>query len=122
MSIVTITSQVTSSNTKTFTNKKGEEQLILNVMILKGIKDADVKPIYAKAFLPTYIEIGDIVTVSGEIKVTQSGKYVNYDFNFPTVSKAFIDDGQDFGSQQQAEADLFGETEQVDVADDDLPF
>lgn len=122
MSIVTITTQVNSNNTKTFTNNKGQEQLILNTMIIKGIKEADVKPIYGKAFLPPFIQLGDVVTVSGEIKVTQSGQYVNYDFNFPTVSKVFIDGGNTFGSQQQAEADLFGGAEQIVVADDEMPF
>lgn len=126
MSIITITAQVTEDNTRTFTNKKGQEQLILNTQILPKVKDTDIKAVYGSAFLPPFIKYGDIVTVSGEV---QSGSYTNkqgetvaqYNFSFPTVSRAYIE-ADSFGSQEQAQADLFGNTQTVEVADDDLPF
>lgn len=126
MSIITITAQVTEDNTRTFTNKKGQEQLILNTQILPKVKDTDIKAVYGSAFLPTFIKYGDIVTVSGEV---QSGSYTNkqgeevaqYNFSFPTVSRAYIE-VDSFGSQEQAQTDLFGDSQPMDVQEDDLPF
>lgn len=126
MSIITITAQVTEQNTRTFTNKKGEEQLILNTQILPKVKDTDIKAVYGSAFLPPFIKYGDVVTVSGEV---QAGSYTNkqgekvaqYNFSFPTVSRAYIE-ADSFGSQADAQADLFGSSQPMDVQDDDLPF
>lgn len=126
MSIITITAQVTEDNTRTFTNKKGQEQLILNTQILPKVKDTDIKAVYGSAFLPPFIKYGDIVTVSGEV---QAGSYTNkqgeevaqYNFNFPTVSRAYVV-ADEFGSQADAQADLFGSSQPMDVTDDDLPF
>lgn len=126
MSIITITAQVTEQNTRTFTNKKGQEQLILNTQILPKVKDTEIKAVYGSAFLPPFIKYGDIVTVSGEV---QSGSYTNkqgeevaqYNFSFPTVSRAYIV-ADEFGSQADAQADLFGSSQPMNVQDDDLPF
>lgn len=124
-----ITEQVTSRNTtkkdgtpNTYTSKNGETGLIINVMVLKGIKDTDVKPIYAKAFLPPFIKVGDIVTIYGDIDPSQSGNFVNYNFKFPTITKAYIANGDNGQAQKQAKQDLFNGSEPMEVEDEDLPF
>lgn len=122
-----ITEQVTERNTtkkdgtpNTYTTKKGETGLIINAMILKGIKDTDVKPIFAKAFLPSFVKIGDVVTIYGDVEPEQNGKYLNYNFIFPTVKKVFISDND--SSKAQAKQDLFGSSEPIKVNTEDLPF
>lgn len=122
-----ITEQVTERNTtkkdgtpNTYTTKKGETGLIINVMVLKGIKDTDVKPIFAKAFLPSFVKVGDIVTIYGDIEPEQNGNYVNYNFKFPDVKKAYIAGVN--SSQSQAKQDLFGNSEPIGVDESDLPF
>ena len=126
MAITTITAHLTEKNTKSFTNKKTQkEQLILNTVILNGDKEKGIKPIYGTAFLPPFIKLGDIVTVSGETKadtyINSNGETVNkYDFNFPTVTKVYVEGGN--LAQEKAKQDLFGGAEPIEVNTDDLPF
>ena len=128
MAITTITAHLTEKNTKSFTNKKTQkEQLILNTVILNGDKEKGVKPIYGTAFLPPFIKLGDIVTVSGETKAdtytNNNGETINkYDFNFPTVTKVYVEGGNGAQAQSQAKQDLFGSSEPMDVQEEDLPF
>lgn len=118
MSIITATAQLTEKNTRTVNTKNGET-LTISVPMFEKEKGSQVKVPYATAFLPSFVKIGDIVTVSGRVQAKESGEYVNYNFVFPTVEKVFMADGA--APSQAAPAD-FGRTEELDIADDDLPF
>ena len=83
-------------------------------------KGSNVKVAYGSAFLPDFIQLGDIVTVSGRVQAKESGEYVNYNFFFPTVEKVFI--SNDNSSQSQAKQDLFGKSEPIEVDESELPF
>ena len=128
MSITTITAKVTEKNTRPFTNKNGQEQLILNTQILEGNKKEEIQAIYGSAFLPPFIKIGDVVTVSGRTKASKFQKQdgtsgVSYNFEFPTVVPVYMGEGGTPQSTQgQAPADEFGQTEAFEITDDDLPF
>lgn len=128
MSITTITAQVTEKNTRPFTNKKGQEQLILNTQILEGNKQEEIPAVYGSAFLPSFIKIGDVVTVSGRTKASKFQKQdgtigVSYNFEFPTVMPVYMGEGGATQSKQgQVPADGFGRTQEVEMTDDDLPF
>lgn len=118
MSVITATVQLNEKNTRTVNTKNGET-LIASVPLFGKEKGADVKIPYGSAFMPTFIKIGDVVTISGRVEAKQSGEYVNYNFLFPTVEKVYVDGVQkDFGGTP--DGDLFGETSEV--ADIDLPF
>lgn len=128
MSITTITAQVTEKNTRPFTNKNGQEQLILNTQILEGNKKEEIPAIYGSAFLPPYIKIGDVVTVSGRTKASKFQKQdgtsgVSYNFDFPVVMPVYMGEGGATKStQEQVPTDGFGRTQEVEVSEDDLPF
>lgn len=120
MAITTITTQVNEKNTKSYTNKKGEQALILNTQVMAGNKEQDVKAVYGSVFLPPFIQLGDVVTVSGEVKPTKSGDFVNYNFNFPTIQKVFTDNSNQ--KQAAAKQDLFGGQPTQEIEVEDLPF
>lgn len=128
MSITTITAKVTEKNTRPFTNKNGQEQLILNTQILEGNKQEDIPAVYGSVFLPAFIKIGDVVTVSGRTKASKFQKQdgtsgVSYNFEFPTVMPVYIGEaGVTKLSQGQVPASGFGRTQEVDVSEEDLPF
>lgn len=70
-------------------------------------------------FLPDFVNFGDTITVSGQIKVQEYNGKPQYNFSFPTIDKL-----QTFDNNAQPTnntADLFGGTE-VDISDDALPF
>ena len=94
--------------------------LCLLVPLFEKEKGSNVKVAYGSAFLPDFIQLGDIVTVSGRVQAKESGEYVNYNFVFPTVEKVFIPN--DNSSQSQAKQDLFGKSEPIEVDESDLPF
>lgn len=50
-------------------------------------KGSNVKVAYGSAFLPDFIQLGDIVTISGRVQAKESGEYVNYNFVFPQLEK-----------------------------------
>ena len=83
MAIITVTTEVTETNTRTVNTAKGESKVI-SVPI---IKDKEDKFIYASAFLPPFIELNNTVTITGTIQRKQDGEYINYNFNFPTVER-----------------------------------
>lgn len=125
MSITTITAQVTEKNTRPFTNKNGQEQLILNTQILEGNKKEEIPAVYGSAFLPSFIKIGDVVTVSGRTKASKFQKQdgtsgVSYNFEFPTVMPVYMGEGG--ATKSTVPADGFGRTQEVEMTDDDLPF
>lgn len=128
MSITTITAKVTEKNTRPFTNKNGQEQLILNTQILEGNKQDDIPAVYGSAFLPPFIKIGDVVTVSGRTKATKFQKQdgtsgVSYNFEFPTVMPVYIgESGATKSTQSKVPAEGFGRTSDFDVSEEDLPF
>ena len=127
MSITTITAKVTEKNTRTFTNKNGQEQLILNAQILEGNKKEEIPAVYGSAFLPVFVKIGDVVTVSGRTKASKFQKQdgtsgVSYNFEFPTVMPVYMGNGATQSTQGQVPADGFGRTQEVEMTDDDLPF
>ena len=129
MAITTVTAHLTEKNTKSFINKKTEkEQLILNTIILNGDKEKGVNHIYGTAFLPPFIKLGDIVTVSGETKAdtytNKNGEIVNkYDFSFPTVTKVYVDS---INSGEKTYPDFkkesFNGSESFEITEEDLPF
>lgn len=129
MAIITVTAHLTEKNTKSFINKKTEkEQLILNTIILNGDKEKGIKPVYGTAFLPPFIKLGDIVTVSGETKadtyVNKNGETVNkYDFSFPTVTKVYVD-GKNNGEKAYPDfkKETFDGSEPFEINDEELPF
>lgn len=122
MATITTTVQVTKDNTREVTNKKGELVKVVNALILKGNKEAGIKGIYGSAFLPPYVENGDVVTISGATEATKSGEYINYNFKFPTVDKAFIEKGSlGASSTNTVVSDDFGGSP-MDISEDDLPF
>ena len=106
----------------------GQEQLILNTQILEGNKEEEIQAIYGSAFLPQFIKIGDVVTVSGRTRASKFQKQdgtsgVSYNFQFPTVVPVYMGEGGTHQSTQgQAPADEFGKTEAFEITDDDLPF
>lgn len=116
MSIITVTAQLNEKNTRTVNTKNGET-LTISVPLFEKEKGSQVKVPYATAFLPSFIKMGDVVTVSGRVQAKESGEYVNYNFVFPTVEKVFMGETQ----VQAAPAD-FGRTEELTVSDDELPF
>lgn len=118
MSVITITAQVTEKNTRKANTKNGEV-LILSAPLFGKEKGSSVKVPYGSAFLPAFIKIGDIVTVTGRVEAKESGEFVNYNFVFPTVEKAFVEGGQSYTSTP--DADLF-EGSPMEVSDEDLPF
>ena len=119
MAIITVTAQANEKNTRTVNTAKGDKKII-SVPLFEKEKGSSVKVAYGSAFLPDFIQLGDIVTVSGRVQAKESGEYVNYNFVFPTVEKVFIHN--DNGSQAQAKQDLFGGAEQIEVNTEDLPF
>ena len=119
MAIITVTTQVNEKNTRTVNTAKGDKKII-SVPLFEKEKGSSVKVAYGSAFLPDFIQHGDIVTVSGRVQAKESGEYVNYNFVFPTVEKVFITDGN--GSRSQAKQDLFGNSEPIEVNTEDLPF
>ena len=70
--------------------------------------------------MPDFIQLGDIVTISGRVQAKESGEYVNYNFVFPAVEKVFIPN--DNSKQSQAKQDLFGGSEPIEVHESELPF
>lgn len=118
MSVITITTQVTEKNTRKANTKKGEV-LVISAPLFGKEKGSSVKIPYGSAFLPAFIKIGDIVTVSGRVEAVESGEFVNYNFVFPTVEKVFIEGGHSYTSTP--EPDTF-EGSPMEVSDDDLPF
>lgn len=119
MAIITVTTQVNEKNTRTVNTAKGDKKII-SVPLFEKEKGSSVKVAYGSAFLPDFIKLGDIVTVSGRVQAKESGEYVNYNFVFPTVEKVFISDNNN--SQLQAKNDLFGNSEPIEVNTEDLPF
>ena len=119
MAIITVTAQANEKNTRTVSTSKGDKKII-SVPLFEKEKDSNVKVTYGSAFLPDFIQLGDIVTVSGRVQAKESGEYVNYNFVFPTVEKVFIHDGN--SAQAQAKQDLFGGSEPIEVNTEDLPF
>ena len=119
MTIITVTTKVNEKNTRTASTAKGDKKII-SVPLFEKEKGSNVKVAYGSAFLPDFIQLGDIVTVSGRVQAKESGEYVNYNFVFPTVEKVFI--SNDNGKQAQAKQDLFGGTEPIEVNTEDLPF
>ena len=119
MAIITVTAQANEKNTRTVSTAKGDKKII-SVPLFEKEKGSSVKVAYGSAFLPDFIQLGDIVTVSGRVQAKESGEYVNYNFVFPTVEKVFI--SNDNGKQAQAKQDLFGGSEPIEVNTEDLPF
>ena len=119
MAIITVTAQANEKNTRTVNTAKGDKKLI-SVPLFEKEKGSNVKVAYGSAFLPDFIQLGDIVTVSGRVQAKESGEYVNYNFVFPTVEKVFIHD--DSSKQAQAKQDLFGGSEPFEVTAENLPF
>lgn len=119
MAIITVTTQVNEKNTRTVNTSKGDKKII-SVPLFEKEKGSSVKVAYGSAFLPDFIQLGDVVTVSGRVQAKESGEYVNYNFVFPTVEKVFISDSN--VNQLQAKQDLFGNSEPIEVNTDDLPF
>lgn len=111
MSIIAVTAQLNEKNTRTVNTKNGET-LVVSVPLFEKEKGSQVKVPYASAFLPSFIKIGDVVTISGRVQAKESGEYVNYNFVFPTVEKVFV------AGAEAPQAD-FGQTEDVEL---DLPF
>lgn len=70
-------------------------------------------------FLPDFVNFGDTITVSGQIKAQEYNGKPQYNFSFPTIDKLQTFDNN--AQQQNNTADLFGGTE-VDISDDALPF
>lgn len=70
-------------------------------------------------FLPDFVNFGDTITVSGQIKAQEYNGKPQYNFSFPTIDKLQV-----FGDNQVTQApesNPFGET--TDMGDDvDLPF
>jgi len=85
MTIITVTAQVNEKNTRTASTAKGDKKII-SVPLFEKEKGSNVKVAYGSAFLPDFIQLGDIVTVSGRVQAKESGEYVNYNFVFPTVA------------------------------------
>lgn len=119
MAIITVTTQVNEKNTRTVNTSKGDKKII-SVPLFEKEKGSSVKVAYGSAFLPDFIQHGDVVTVSGRVQAKESGEYVNYNFVFPTIEKVFISDINN--SQLQAKQDLFGNSEPIEVNTEDLPF
>ena len=119
MAIITTTTQVNEKNTRTVNTAKGDKKII-SVPLFEKEKGSNVKVAYGSAFLPDFIQLGDVVTISGRVQAKESGEYVNYNFVFPTVEKVFI--SNDNNSQAQAKQDLFGDSELIEVNTEDLPF
>ena len=117
MAIITVTTQVNEKNTRTVNTAKGDKKII-SVPLFEKEKGSNVKVAYGSAFLPDFIQLGDVVTISGRVQAKESGEYVNYNFVFPTVEKVFISNN----SQAQAKQDLFGGSEPIEVNTEDLPF
>lgn len=70
-------------------------------------------------FLPDFVNFGDTITVSGQIKAQEYNGKPQYNFSFPTIDKL-----QTFDNNIQAQNntnDLFGGTE-LDISEDALPF
>ena len=118
MAIITVTAQANEKNTRTVSTAKGDKKII-SVPLFEKEKGSNVKVAYGSAFLPDFIQLGDIVTVSGRVQAKESGEYVNYNFVFPTVEKVFI--SNDNGKQAQAKQNLFGGAEPIEVNTEDLP-
>ena len=114
MAIITVTAQANEKNTRTVSTAKGDKKII-SVPLFEKEKGSNVKVAYGSAFLPDFIQLGDIVTVSGRVQAKESGEYVNYNFE-----KVFIPN--DNSSQSQAKQDLFGKSEPIEVDESDLPF
>lgn len=119
MAIITVTTQVNEKNTRTVNTAKGDKKII-SVPLFEKEKGSNVKVAYGSAFLPDFIQLGDVVTVSGRVQAKESREYVNYNFVFPTVEKVFISDSNSI--QSQAKQNLFGNTEPIEVNTEDLPF
>ena len=119
MAIITVTAQANEKNTRTVNTAKGDKKII-SVPLFEKEKGSNVKVAYGSAFLPDFIQLGDIVTVSGRVQAKESGEYVNYNFVFPAVEKLFI--SNDNGKQAQAKQELFGSSEPIEVNTEDLPF
>lgn len=117
MAIITTTAQVNEKNTRTVSTAKGDKKII-SVPLFEKEKGSNVKVAYGSAFLPDFIQLGDVVTISGRVQAKESGEYVNYNFVFPTVEKVFISND----SQAQAKQDLFGGSEPIEVDESELPF
>lgn len=117
MAIITTTAQVNEKNTRTVSTAKGDKKII-SVPLFEKEKGSNVKVAYGSAFLPDFIQLGDVVTISGRVQAKESGEYVNYNFVFPTVEKVFISND----SQAQAKQDLFGGSEPIEVNESELPF
>lgn len=109
MAITTVAVQLTERNTKVVKDNKK----MVNVQTEKGK--------YVTAFLPAYIEIGDVVVISGKVEKEQNGEYTNYKFNFPIIDKVWFDAAVQATAQQIA-PNPFGATEDLDLPDADLPF
>lgn len=112
MAIITVTAQVNEKNTRTVNTAKGDKKII-SVPLFEKEKGSSVKIAYGSAFLPDFIQLGDVVIVSGRVQAKESGEYVNYNFVFPTVEKVFISDNN--SSQSQAKQDLFGNSEPIEI-------
>ncbi len=107
--IITTTFTVNEKNTRT---------------TAQGKKVASTKlyplDIYAGGiFLPDFVNFGDTITVSGQIKAQEYNGKPQYNFSFPTIDKLQV-----FGDNQATQAPAsnpFGET--TDMGEDvDLPF
>lgn len=107
--IITTTFTVNEKNTRT---------------TAQGKKVASTKlyplDIYAGGiFLPDFVDFGDTITVSGQIKAQEYNGKPQYNFSFPTIDKLQV-----FGDNkatQAPESNPFGET--TDMGEDvDLPF
>lgn len=107
--IITITFTVNEKNTRT--TQQGKKVASTKLYPLD---------IYAGGiFLPDFVNFGDTITVSGQIKTQEYNGKPQYNFSFPTIDKL-----QTFDNNTQSTnntKDLFGGTE-VDISDDALPF
>ncbi len=122
MAIITVTTQVNEKNTRTVNTSKGDKKII-SVPLFEKEKGSSVKVAYGSAFLPDFIQLGDVVTVSGRVQAKESGEYVNYNFVFPTVEKVFIS-GNDSGEKTYPDfkKESFNGSESFEIKEEDLPF
>ena len=75
-------------------------------------------------FLPEFIQEGDVVTVYvDQIEVGEYNGKPQYNAKFAKVTKEMLLSGDNGNKQSKtAESDLFGNSQQMDVKEEDLPF
>lgn len=108
------TFQVNDKNTRQVNTQKG-------LKLVSSVKAYPFEHYIGNIWLPPVVKMGDYVTVYiDQVEKEEKDGKTYYNAKFPNVTPLFnLNQG---GTAPQAQPDLFGQTEPMNISDDDLPF